>query len=356
MKNKRLKIAVVGDFAKGTNVYSGQTAKVRDYYYYISKRYGIGNVVAVDTRFWKKKLPVVAFDLVKACFQCNNIVLLLCTNGIRTVLPFVMVFRKILKYKVYFSVVGGSLIDEFDDDKYLKKHFEEIDAVYFETNMLLDFFSKKGYKNIYYAPVFSKRRTLDEKEMQQQYTEPYPLCTYSRVCKEKGISDAIDAVLEVNKRANRVVCTLDIYGPPTKEYKEEFECKLRMAEGVVANKPLLLDDNAIETLAAHYLMIFPTYYEGEGFPIALIECMKAGLPVIATNWHFNSEIIDNEETGIIYERSEKKGLINCIEKLIFNPEIVYGMKKKCLKKAVNFNPENILKNLYDKIDTSERNI
>ena len=45
--------------------------------------------------------------------------------------------------------------------------------------------------------------------MQQQYTEPYPLCTYSRVCKEKGISDAIDAVIEVNKRANRVVCTLE---------------------------------------------------------------------------------------------------------------------------------------------------
>ena len=351
MKKKNIKIAVVGDFADGMKVYSGQTAKVRDYYYYICKRYGEKNVIAVDTRYWKKELLAVGFKLLRACCICDSFVLLLCTNGIRTVLPFVMVLRKIFGYKVFFPVVGGSLIDEFDDDKYLKKHFEEINAVYFETRMLLRHFETMGYKNIYYAPVFSKRKTLKEEQMPSEYSEPFLLCTYSRVCKEKGISEAIDAVIEINRRAGRIVCTLDVYGPPTEEYKEEFEQKIREAADCVVNRPLLGDSDAIESLANHYLMIFPTYYEGEGFPIATIECMKAGLPVVATDWHFNSEIVENGKTGIVYKREEEDGLVNSISYLLAHPEEVLKMKRNCLKKADTFNPENILNHLFEQIDS-----
>lgn len=43
-------------------------------------------------------------------------------------------------------------------------------------------------------------------------SEPLPLCTFSRVMKEKGIEDAVNAVKSVNKYFGRVVYTLDIYG------------------------------------------------------------------------------------------------------------------------------------------------
>ena len=41
--------------------------------------------------------------------------------------------------------------------------------------------------------------------------KPLPLCTFSRVMKEKGIEDAVYAVRTVNEHFGRTVYTLDIY-------------------------------------------------------------------------------------------------------------------------------------------------
>lgn len=40
----------------------------------------------------------------------------------------------------------------------------------------------------------------------------------------------------------------------------------------------------------YYMMLFTVYYEGKGFPIAIVECMKSDVPVIASNRHFNSGV------------------------------------------------------------------
>lgn len=349
-KHKKIKIAVAGDFAFGSSVYSGQTAKTRDYHYYLCKRYGEENVVAIDTRDWKKRLVPVLFTLFKSLFTCNRFVMLLCTNGRRTLLPFVMSLRKLFGYRVYFPAVGGTLYDEFADEKVLQNCFDKIDAVYLETKKLLNFFLDQGYTNCYYAPVFSKRDYHNPPFSWENPQEPLPLCTYSRVCKEKGISDAIDAVVEVNRRAGRTVCTLDIFGAPAKEYEEEFNQKLEQAKDCVHNLGLLTDANAIDELSAHYLMLFPTYYDGEGFPIALIECFKAGLPVIATDWHFNAEIVQHGKTGMIYSLDHKELLTDYIETLLQDADRVREMKKNCLEEAKKFDPEVILSHLFAKIE------
>ena len=117
-KHKKIRIAVAGDFAFGSSVYSGQTAKTRDYHYYLCKRYGEENVVAIDTRDWKKRLVPVLFTLLKSLFTCNRFVMLLCTNGRRTLLPFVMSLRKLFGYRVYFPAVGGTLYDDLPTKRF----------------------------------------------------------------------------------------------------------------------------------------------------------------------------------------------------------------------------------------------
>lgn len=351
-KKKPKRIVVIGDFAEGKKVYSGQTAKVRDYYYFLKKKFGEEYVFFIDTSGWKKKIMEILLSVICDCFKCEKIVLLLCGDGygIKICLPIFLFLKKITRNKIYFSVIGGGLLNNYDKRKVLKKQFKQLNAIYVETKTMQKFLKNRGHNNVYYAPVFSKRKGVSIDKLDKQYNEPFLLCTYSRVIKEKGISDAIDAVNAVNKRANRIICLLDIYGPPIGNYVDEFNQKIAESSGSVRNHPLLEDKNAIQELSKHYLMLFPTYYSGEGFPIALIECMKAGLPVIATDWHFNSELIDNDKTGLIYNRKEKNKLSEFIEKLINDPCKVYEMKKNCIKKSFEFEPDVVLQHLYKELE------
>lgn len=348
---KEYKAFVVGDFAHGEKVYSGQTAKVRDYHAFLAKRYGDDQVLTLDTRNWKKHIFSCVRALISGCKKSENVVLLLCANGlsVKTVFPLVMRRKKKYGFRVLFSIVGGALMTEFEKSKYLQKNLPKTEAVYVETRALENMLKEHGLTNVYYAPVFSRRKTVTAEEIPASWTEPLRLCTYARVVKEKGISDAIDAVVEVNRRLGRKACILDVYGPAVPEYKEEFDQKVKEADGSVENLGLLTDENAIDELSKHYLLVFPTYYVGEGFPIALLESMKSALPVVATDWHFNSEIIDSGKTGIVYNR-EKENLADILERLIQSPETVTEMRLHCLEKAATFDPEAIMQNVYQFID------
>ena len=259
----------------------------------------------------------------------------LCRNGRKTILPFLIKFKRIFKYKVLFPAVGGSLLYDYSNEKKLMSRFKEIDGVFFETRQMVNFFAGLGYDNIHYLPVFSTRKLTIEKEYNS--SEIVTFCTYSRVIKEKGISSAIHCISDINKSAGKVICKLDIFGAPSLEYKEEFESLLNENHDCVSNLPLL-GDEAIDVLSKYYCLLFPTYYEGEGFPIALVECLKAGLPCICSDWHFNSEIIEDGITGYIFSLDDADALKKCVFDAINNPKKIESMSKRCFLEAEKYNP------------------
>lgn len=342
-------VTVVGFFAPGQKVYSGQIAKVRDYYYYCCKYFGKENVKGVDTSNWKRKLLSTFINLLFSCCRSQNVILMLCGNGRKTILPFVVLLKKVFKFNIFYSAVGD-IQTVYDKEFILRSCLWDMNGIYVETLQMVEFFRTKGYPNVKFMPVFSKREYKGKFELPEKYDEPIKLCTYSRVCAEKGISDAIDAVIEVNRREGRRACTLDIYGPPIGKYREEFKLKIKESDGCAVERPLLTDENAINTLAEHYIMLFPTWWKGEGFPIALIECYKAGLPVIATDWNFNSEIIHDNITGMIYPAHNNEALVNIIISLIHNQEKVYEMKNNCIKESMKYKPEKIMNVLFEDIE------
>lgn len=348
---KKNKITVVGAFEFGHKVYSGQIAKTRDYYTYLKKHYGKDRVSLVDTSFWKKHFFKIFFNLCISFFTSETLILLLSRNGRGLLLPLSIFMKKIFNFRLFFPAIGGNFIDYYESNKFIKSHIKDVDALLFETKDQAQYFIDKGFKNIYYAPVFSHRKYKSEIPILSKiFTSPYRLCTYSRVCKEKGITDAIEAVLKVNNHFGYKICMLDIYGPPSKDYETEFLNKLKEGEGIIFNKPILTDENAIEELSNHYFMLFPTFWQGEGFPIAIVECMLAGLPVLATDWAHNSEVIKNNVTGVIYDRKDSNALVDNIIKLLKSPATVLNYRKNSLKESLNYSPESIMSILYEQID------
>lgn len=73
-------------------------------------------------------------------------------------------------------------------------------------------------------------------------------------------------------------------------------------------------DHTTEVLKDCYALLFPTCYEGEGFAGTLIDALAAGVPVIASEWRYNSEIVIPGTTGLLFKTHDVEELT---DKLIY---------------------------------------
>lgn len=51
---------------------------------------------------------------------------------------------------------------------------------------------------------------------------------------------------------------------------------------------------------SYFVLLFPTYYENEGFARTLIDAYSAEVPVIVTDRRYNSELV-TDKMGFIYK-------------------------------------------------------
>ena len=77
-------------------------------------------------------------------------------------------------------------------------------------------------------------------------------------------------------------------------------------------------------LAEHDALIFPSWYEGEGMPGAVIEAMQAGMPVIASNWRSLPELVIDGRNGLLVPPRDVDALANAMLRLESDPEL-YAM-------------------------------
>ena len=89
-------------------------------------------------------------------------------------------------------------------------------------------------------------------------SKPFKLCTFSRVMKEKGIEDAVNAVEEINKKYDETIFTLDIYGQIDTMQTEWFESLQSRFLKDVSYKGLVPFDKSTDVLKNYYALLFPT--------------------------------------------------------------------------------------------------
>lgn len=69
------------------------------------------------------------------------------------------------------------------------------------------------------------------------------------------------------------------------------------------------------------VMVFPTYYRNECFPLVLLEGMKQGLALISTKEGAIPDIIRDGETGLLIEKQNPQSLALAMEKLATTPDL-----------------------------------
>ncbi|MEM7783307.1 MAG: glycosyltransferase family 4 protein [Planctomycetota bacterium] len=99
------------------------------------------------------------------------------------------------------------------------------------------------------------------------------------------------------------------------------------------------------------LFVLPSH--NEGFGIAIIEAMAAGIPVVASNSGGIPEIIRDETVGTLVPVANASKLANAVEKLLENPEFALQVGKTAKTVVIEqFSPANYvdqLENLWRRV-------
>ena len=103
-----------------------------------------------------------------------------------------------------------------------------------------------------------------------------------------------------------------------------------------------------EILSQYDIFIFPTEYPGECLPGALIDAYIAGLAVVASDWKYAREYIEDNKNGIIFKYQDYEDMYIKTKELINNNSIV-KYKEESLKLSQKYILENILSRFKDKL-------
>lgn len=349
MKNFKYKVAICGHFGGTKNFLDGQTIKTKTIYKELSSTYNKNEILCVDTYNWKKNPFKFFIKCIYAHIKSENIIILPAYNGVKILIPLFTYNNMIIKRKIFYVVIGGWLPEFLQNKKGLTKQIKKLNKIFVETNFMKQKLARMGIINVLVMPNFKNIKPIKEKELKQNYKKPYKVCTFSRVSKEKGIEDAIEVVTSINKEANEEIYALDIYGQIDESYKIEFENIMQNFPSYIKYKGCIDSEKSVEILKNYYLLLFPTYYTGEGFAGTLIDAMNSGVPVIASNWRYNSEIIYNGINGYTYETRNNKELKKIMLSFLENQSLYNKMKKNCIKEANKYTSENAIKIMINEI-------
>ena len=334
------KIAVIGHFGFGRNDLDGQTVKTKIITKELETQFGEDAVIKVDTHGGKKVLVRLLLQSFWCLKRAKNVVMMPAQNGIKFFSPILLLFNKIFKRKLFYIVIGGWLPEYLKGKKQLEKRLKNFDGIFVETKAMK---MSLGFRNVFLMPNCKELKILSKEELIYPSGEPYKFCTFSRVCKEKGIEDAVNAIKSVNEQMGRVVCTLDIYGQIDKDQTEWFEKLRSNLPEYIAYGGLVEYDKSVGVLKEYFALLFPTYYAGEGFAGTILDSFSSGLPIIASDWRYNAEIIEDGKQGYIFKARSITELEAVIRDGILHPQVLLNMKEDCLQAAKSFLPSTVIK-------------
>ncbi len=343
------KVGICGHFALGQELVNGQIDKTKAVYKALAKVFGENQISILDTRGWKKNPVKMFMGCRKLLQECEHVIMMPSRNGFK-VFPLVFeLLNKGLNRKLHYVVVGGWLAERLENNPKLIPPIKKLDKIYVELEPMRDALIRLGVENAVYMPNLRKTNALTADELVYSTHEPYKLCTFSRILREKGIEEAVYAVTQANQALGRTAFTLDIYGKTEPWYQERFDEVCKGFEPYIEYKGFVNTDNSTQLLKNYFALLFPTFCEGEGFAGTIVDAFAAGIPVLATDWHYNSYIIRNGIDGLVYDPEKPELLAKILIEAAKKPDMLNSMKTACLERASHFEADKAVKTLLNEL-------
>lgn len=232
--------------------------------------------------------------------------------------------------RCYYWVPGG-VFHILVKERYPKTAFMKINRLFVQSQTMVEELKKMGFTNATYVPN-SKRIFYITKFKRDDYGF-IRFVFISRIHPQKGCGMIVDCAKRLNQIGYENKFVVDFYGSISPEYEEEFlnSCK-KLANINYKGYLDMTTKVGYDLLSLYDIMLFPTYWWGEGFPGVIIDAYICGIPVIASDWNYNKEFIDST-TGILIHAQNEDELFREMKNTLDGKYNLFAMSRNCMTKA-----------------------
>ena len=336
------KLIFIGSYAKGTIAHGGELAKNQQFVNRFGEVYD--KFYPVDTNDWKHRpwLPLLIIWHLLVHGR-NTRVVISCQNMAYPLIVFLYYFR--LKKHIIYWVIGSEIVRRIKAEgnnqaSFKKKYFHYLDKIIVESSMMERQLMDEGLRNVVTIPNFKK--IFHVKPIVKSKTGVVRFVFLSRISPEKGCNYILNCVEKLNKAGYKDMFRVTFYGMVEEGYVA-FNSRVDSLENVEYKGLLdLTNIEGYEVMADNDVFLFPTFFPNEGFPGALIDAMIAGLPVIASDWNYNKELVVEGKTGVVIPAHDEERLYEEILAFIEGKHDIARMREACLKEASKYDVEEVL--------------
>lgn len=341
---KKNEVIIVGWIRKGRPADCGETMKNQ---LLIQKLEQLGvHCRQMDFKDWRKH-PWTFLQLAWNIFSKKNATLIL-SSSCMNIYP-IMKLLKLLHWKMncIHWVIGGNLGNAIAQGKYCVKYLNYATHTLVESRLMVEQMQKSGMRNVIQVPNFkpiSYYPSISGKAARiKDNSVPLRFVFLSRILPEKGCSYIIEAAKKLSDSQMQQTFSVDFYGSIAPNYEKDFRKKLQECDNVHYCGFLNLRENkGYDMLASYDVMLFPTYWNGEGFAGVFMDAFISGLPIILTEWAHNSQFIREGETGLFIPVHDADALAAKMKECIYGKHNIADMSHNCQKEAAKYNVDNVI--------------
>lgn len=245
------------------------------------------------------------------------------------------------KRPISFFVTGGRLGREIAGGVYKPTDLSIFDHILGESPSMVAQLYSCGVKNVYFLPNFKDISFSDFDRSKSSELDKEMSCVFfSRIDEEKGAGLIID-VLEDIKNSGRNI-KIDFYG----DIKDSFEPKFNKILSEYSNVRYcgilnMFDGSGQKVLSKYHLMLFPTYFPGEGFPGVIVDSLMSGVPILASDWNFNPEFV-NSKIGFLFRTKDLNDLRSKLFDIYDNRHVLKKYFDECEQEAYKYDIKRLL--------------
>lgn len=241
-------------------------------------------------------------------------------------------------------VIGGNLHIAIKEGLYEKYLFQKLNHILVEGKAIKEGLASQGIQNVIVVPNFKEVTKLrpSKKKIYYDGIETLRVIFFSRIVPEKGCDIIIEVMKQLNRYGYESRIKLDFYGPIDESYRSTFLSNIVTLSNVEYKGILdLRSSMGYEVLNTYHLTLFPTYWSGEGFPGIIVDSFIAGLPIIASRWGINSELI-NERTGFLVPPHSSTEVVEILKHVLDGEIDINKLSENVTKKSSMYDVGNVI--------------
>lgn len=334
------KILFIASLPNKNNHFNGETNKSKDVLKAIEK-FNFDKIDIVD--YTKNKyVQTIKMILLVIFKKYDYIFVSKCITGGSFAIHLIRKFaRKANKNHIYFYLIGNGY-QGFEDKNLYFQDLIKCEKVIVESPMVKKSMMEKGLYNVIIFPCVKPNYDIDFFPKKYEAKSPLKLIFFSRIVKEKGIEDLINAVIKINKKHNCEALTLDVSGGYDKNeegirFAQRIEeiCKEYSYLNYLGESFSIEGQKTYVELQKYDLHVLPTRFIQECAPGSIIDMFIAGVPTLSSTFP-SAKYLMNEENSFFFEQLNYDDLVKQLESIYLNPQSLTAKRRLSFEEAKKY--------------------